>query len=1550
MKRLLTFAAMFLCCTATMFAQFSGSGSGTESDPYLIFNPVQLNQIRNFLGTTGIPYFKLMADINLTEFLENEDPTLGWQPIGTPSQRSSCTLDGNGKTISGLWINRPNNDYVGLFGYGGTVMNLTIKDAIVVGKNRVGIISGEGGTVKNCVVSGDVKGNENVGGCSGRGGAFSNTISYANVTGTTYTGGLSGYVYGGNILNSIVSAVIKGGDYTGGICGYNKPTSSKNITGCGFFGSIVGKSYVGGICGQEMNVDVNKCFVAADVHSSGDNVGGIIGSCDNSRITDCYSSGTIIGNIEVGGIVGKVEFSGTDHTSYITSCYTTSYISGYDNVGGLCGSVIGRLTELKTCISNASFINAMSDNDNVKVGRIYGGGSSYNIGEMGTNYENKACNKTVIIKSGVAQDNIIDNIQNGTSISKSSLKLKATYVALGWDFTNIWEIQETECYPYFKTQTAPPVITSDVVSGGTSINGQCVSGSTVTLDIDGVKQQKVSTGNQFSFTISPLQAGHAVHVSAKEDGKDPSYYATETVAYLGKGTETDPYQVYTASDLTGVYRKGYFKLMNDIDLTDYINQFSPTEGWVSIGREGCETIHFDGNGHKITGLWCNSTRDNTGLFSCFANGTIKDLTVETASGKQVKGGANTGILIGKIMNGTIKNCNVKGSVSDGTPVGGMVGLFDGGTISQCQAAITINTTGGTSYIGGLVGETTGGTIDQCVTTGTLTANGTESYVGGLVGKNNATITNCYSTADITSSYNAAGIVAYNYGVVDKCFYTGDLYSNNYAAGIIGYNDGENSIVRNSVATSNKIEVTYESQQVEQGGGYGQRIIGGLKNNAPTPEMNNYALKTMQVSANGIPQIVYDDIMNGTAKTDTELKQKATYQTLNWDFDNIWKIDEGIGYPYQTIKVESGTEPSNPDNPNPDDPNNPNDPEPQTTVEVTDISTLSNAAYIEPMEEKCGSQATISIKMKNTAAIRGFQFDLYLPEGVTVVKSSKGKIQGSLSAGRLPDEDEHTLTFSEQADGAIRFLCSSQYDETFTGNDGEIATLKVNIADDMEDGEYPIQLKNMKLTETNISNFYETALVQTKLTISSFVIGDINGDGVVDVSDYTGVANHIHGNTPDGFNAKAADVDISGTIDVSDYTGIANIIHTGSIYGNNNASARMLSPRKANTDLSTYDNVMYISPFTASAGTQTTLSIKMKNTAEIRGFQFDLYLPEGMTVVKSSKGRIQGALSAGRLPDEDEHELTFSEQADGAIRFLCSSQYDETFTGNDGEIATLQVNIANNMANGNYAILLKDMKLTETDISKFYTADLIETTVTIGEVDTRIILDETSTTAPEAASNVDVRVLRTIKADEWSTICLPFAMSTAQVKEAFSDDVKIANFTGYEATTDGDDNVTGIKVNFAEVDAIEANHPYVIKVSSAISEFTVDNVDIDPEDEPKVATVVRTKKRWSEMIGTYVANTTIENQMLFLNGNKFWYSNGSTKMKGYRAYFDFYDVLSEVENASAKITFFDGTTEISNVNINDNVNEEAPRYNLAGQKVSKSYKGIVIQNGVKRIVK
>ena len=72
---------------------------------------------------------------------------------------------------------------------------------------------------------------------------------------------------------------------------------------------------------------------------------------------------------------------------------------------------------------------------------------------------------------------------------------------------------------------------------------------------------------------------------------------------------------------------------------------------------------------------------------------------------------------------------------------------------------------------------------------------------------------------------------------------------------------------------------------------------------------------------------------------------------------------------------------------------------------TDISGLDNVIYVESFVVKPGTQVQMSIKMKNTAAIRGFQFDLYLPAGVTVAKTSKGKYIGSLNDDRLPAEDE-----------------------------------------------------------------------------------------------------------------------------------------------------------------------------------------------------------------------------------------------------------------------------------------------------------------------------------------------------------------------------------------------------------------------------------------------------------------------------------------------------------------------------------------------------------------
>ena len=389
-------------------------------------------------------------------------------------------------------------------------------------------------------------------------------------------------------------------------------------------------------------------------------------------------------------------------------------------------------------------------------------------------------------------------------------------------------------------------------------------------------------------------------------------------------------------------------------------------------------------------------------------------------------------------------------------------------------------------------------------------------------------------------------------------------------------------------------------------------------------------------------------------------------------------------------------------------------------------------------------------------------------------------------------------------------------------------------------------------------------------------------------------------------------------------------------------------RAANTDISTLDNIIYVEPFNAAAGAQVQVSIKMKNSAAIRGFQFDLFLPDGVTAAKSAKGKILASLTENRLPDEDEHTLTLSEQGDGSIRFLCGSLADETFTGTDGEIATLTINIDGGVANGNYSVFLKNMKLTETDISNFYETESIETTLTVGGK-SYTILDETSTVVPTAASGVDVKVKRTIKANSWSTICLPFAIPAEKMTAAFGAGVEVKDFTSWSSTEDAG-NIVGITIGFTAVTAMEANHPYLIKVANAITAeegFTVDGVDIAPEAEP-TKQVGTTKKTRGYFYGTYVANTTVPEYNLFISNDRFYYSNGSTKMKAFRGYFDLYEYLSSLDEAGARISILDeDVTGIANVKTLSV--ESSDYYDLQGRKVANPGKGLYINNG-RKVVK
>ncbi len=238
---------------------------------------------------------------------------------------------------------------------------------------------------------------------------------------------------------------------------------------------------------------------------------------------------------------------------------------------------------------------------------------------------------------------------------------------------------------------------------------------------------------------------------------------------------------------------------------------------------------------------------------------------------------------------------------------------------------------------------------------------------------------------------------------------------------------------------------------------------------------------------------------------------------------------------------------------------------------------------------------------------------------------------------------------------------------------------------------------------------------------------------------------------------------------------------------------------------------------------------------------------------------------------------------------------------------------------------------------------------------KVVLDELSTEAPIAEEEVEVTVKRTLKTGEWNTLVLPFSMNSVQVKSEFGDDVLLMDFTGYDVTKNENNRVETIDVNFSQVEAIEANHPYLIAVSRPFSQFNAYAVDIEPVEVPKVATVTRTSTVWSEFIGTYVAETIVPNNMLFLNSNLFYYSTGNTKMKAFRGYFDFSDIIEDMIDADVKVRIhIDG--EITDIKVVDERRLTEGVYTLQGVYIGKNVdssklpKGIYIVDGKKVYVK
>jgi len=237
-----------------------GGGSGTETNPYLIYSTTDLDGLAAIVNDGDVmsgKHFRLMADLDYSGKT--------YTPIGTDDYRFQGTFDGYGHSISNVVINQPNQDYQALFaliGKDGTVMNLVLgAGSSIKGRKYVGGITGLcGGTITECTVSEGVtiSGNEEVGSIAGRiVGTLSWCVNYASISGANYVGGIAGGCANSTINDNLNFGAVSG-NKKGGIVGFNiiNTTFSNNYyAGACTDGGVQGSDRAGAMRGWKVTAD-----------------------------------------------------------------------------------------------------------------------------------------------------------------------------------------------------------------------------------------------------------------------------------------------------------------------------------------------------------------------------------------------------------------------------------------------------------------------------------------------------------------------------------------------------------------------------------------------------------------------------------------------------------------------------------------------------------------------------------------------------------------------------------------------------------------------------------------------------------------------------------------------------------------------------------------------------------------------------------------------------------------------------------------------------------------------------------------------------------------------------------------------------------------------------------------------------------------------------------------------------------------------------------------------------------------------------------------------
>lgn len=400
-------------------------GNGSKGNPYEISTAAELAWFRDYVNGGKLSVCaKLTADIDLKDFCHAADASKeeqSWEPIGNGSKRYAGTFDGNGHTISNLYI-KVQRGGVGFFGYMeyGTIKNIVFDNAQVenTGNNYkypyTGIVVGAAfgtlqnlKTLKNCSVKSSVRALGGIAGTITQ--SCSNLENNATVSGIYEVGGIVGsfvaYTLSSCVNNGMVTENSSGS--CGGIVGF---LSNGTIEDCANYGNVTGTNEIGGIVGYAQdNSTIKRTLSSGDITSQESSAGIIVGNAASIKASNmlAYSNNaklTIKGTVQEGDNIKTV---GEGNLGIASGSTLEEIIKGFTQEQLKSGEVAFSLNSFKPSGSWAWYQKLGENGDAYPVltstgeNTVYG---AYHHGEKDRFFSNTVANQHSVAYNAEAED------------------------------------------------------------------------------------------------------------------------------------------------------------------------------------------------------------------------------------------------------------------------------------------------------------------------------------------------------------------------------------------------------------------------------------------------------------------------------------------------------------------------------------------------------------------------------------------------------------------------------------------------------------------------------------------------------------------------------------------------------------------------------------------------------------------------------------------------------------------------------------------------------------------------------------------------------------------------------------------------------------------------------------------------------------------------------------------------------------------------------------------------------------------------------------------